>query len=381
MGPINSHAEYIEEDWGRMTEDLHELSNALLARYKTKAEKDSSKSNQTAGSSSDIGEVRKAIARGDKRFKGIILATNKQFTNDLKKEETTLTTDNKKRLNELSQEILARYAQKAKKQVNKALKASAAAGAENKPKKQEKLKGMAIKRWAGAMLANRKMVQATNESEVVNELSTNLLNKYQNAARDDIGKKLIASTLHGVKGEKEKADKAFDKAVKRINNVRKAHNIMRIKGPNVNEETFEEAKARVLAKLRSRGMQQKMANVSADDTIKSHSPINDRGPKMKLKTEDTNQQAQESLIDYIRESMIKSSIIQDKLEAIRAAKNKGKPDWEIDNSKPAPKPGTPRKVVGPYGKSYDPSDDEKGMVQAHQAAQPKRGRGRPRKYN
>ena len=52
---------------------LNELSNELLDRYKTAAGRDASQA-----------DARGDYKRGNKRFKGIVKATNKQFANDLK---------------------------------------------------------------------------------------------------------------------------------------------------------------------------------------------------------------------------------------------------------------------------------------------------------
>jgi len=55
---------------------LSELSNAVLARYKSKA-------GEQASAADKAGDFKK----GNKRFSGIIKATNKQFDNDMRKEE------------------------------------------------------------------------------------------------------------------------------------------------------------------------------------------------------------------------------------------------------------------------------------------------------
>ena len=59
-------------------EQLDELSNELLGRYKKAAGEDASAADKA-------GDYKK----GDKRFSGIVKATKKQFDNDMKKEETT----------------------------------------------------------------------------------------------------------------------------------------------------------------------------------------------------------------------------------------------------------------------------------------------------
>jgi len=53
---------------------LNELSTDKLAKYKTAASADATKSDQEGD-----------FKRGDKRFSGIVKATNKQFANDAKK--------------------------------------------------------------------------------------------------------------------------------------------------------------------------------------------------------------------------------------------------------------------------------------------------------
>jgi hypothetical protein len=72
MNP-NSYRQRFGEQ-GMAEGDLNELSTEKLAQYKTAAGADAKK----ADASGDY-------ARGDKRFKGINRATNKQFDNDLKK--------------------------------------------------------------------------------------------------------------------------------------------------------------------------------------------------------------------------------------------------------------------------------------------------------
>ena len=59
-------------------EQIDELSNELLGRYKKAAGEDASAADKA-------GDYKK----GDKRFSGIVKATKKQFDNDMKKEETT----------------------------------------------------------------------------------------------------------------------------------------------------------------------------------------------------------------------------------------------------------------------------------------------------
>jgi hypothetical protein len=53
---------------------LQELSNDMLGRYKKAAGADASKADKEGN-----------VKRGDKRFSGIVKATNKQFANDAKK--------------------------------------------------------------------------------------------------------------------------------------------------------------------------------------------------------------------------------------------------------------------------------------------------------
>lgn len=69
-------------------ETLSELSNDLLDRYKKKA-----------GEAASAADKKGDYATGNKRFKGIIKATNKQFDNDMKKEETQLQELSKDKLN------------------------------------------------------------------------------------------------------------------------------------------------------------------------------------------------------------------------------------------------------------------------------------------
>jgi hypothetical protein len=53
---------------------LQELSNDMLGKYKKAASADASKADKEGN-----------VKRGDKRFSGIVKATNKQFANDAKK--------------------------------------------------------------------------------------------------------------------------------------------------------------------------------------------------------------------------------------------------------------------------------------------------------
>lgn len=63
-----------KDDWGNFTKKLQELSNDLLGNYKKAASADASKADKEGD-----------FKRGDKRFSGIVKATNKQFDNDMKK--------------------------------------------------------------------------------------------------------------------------------------------------------------------------------------------------------------------------------------------------------------------------------------------------------
>lgn len=67
--PNKDHARTVHED-----EPLNELSTELLGKYKKAAGADASKSDKEGN-----------VARGNKRFSGIVKATNKQFDNDKKK--------------------------------------------------------------------------------------------------------------------------------------------------------------------------------------------------------------------------------------------------------------------------------------------------------
>lgn len=75
-----------DEDNEMFEDRVDELSTELLAKYKTAAGKDYSEANKKAWdpNSSDE-ESGTAMKRGNKRFSGIVKATNKQFDNDKKK--------------------------------------------------------------------------------------------------------------------------------------------------------------------------------------------------------------------------------------------------------------------------------------------------------
>lgn len=74
---------------------VDELSNALLSRYKTKA-------GEQASAADKAGDYKK----GNKRFSGIIKATNKQFKNDLKEEEAfELTPEEEKLIEDIVNEF------------------------------------------------------------------------------------------------------------------------------------------------------------------------------------------------------------------------------------------------------------------------------------
>ena len=75
-----------DEDNEMFEDRVDELSTELLAKYKTAAGKDHSKSTKTAWDpNSSREESDAATKRGNKRFSGIVKATNKQFDNDKKK--------------------------------------------------------------------------------------------------------------------------------------------------------------------------------------------------------------------------------------------------------------------------------------------------------
>jgi hypothetical protein len=75
--PYNVPVSHVASPRKELSEDeqLDELSNTLLSRYKAAAGSDASKADKS-------GDYNK----GDKRFKGIMTATKKQFNNDMKKE-------------------------------------------------------------------------------------------------------------------------------------------------------------------------------------------------------------------------------------------------------------------------------------------------------
>jgi hypothetical protein len=75
-------------------EPIEELSNELLGRYKKSA-------GEQASTADKVGDYEK----GNKRFKGIIKATNKQFDNDMKKEDV-------EQVDEISQDLAGRYLEK-----------------------------------------------------------------------------------------------------------------------------------------------------------------------------------------------------------------------------------------------------------------------------
>jgi len=73
-------------DYPMMEAELNELSNELLARYKTAAATDARKSDNKARD--DLKSGKKGdFERGNKRFRGINQATRKQFSNDRKKSQ------------------------------------------------------------------------------------------------------------------------------------------------------------------------------------------------------------------------------------------------------------------------------------------------------
>ena len=76
--PKASERREFEKPKTEEVEQIDELSNELLGRYKKAAGEDASKADKS-------GDYKK----GDKRFSGIVKATKKQFDNDMKKEETT----------------------------------------------------------------------------------------------------------------------------------------------------------------------------------------------------------------------------------------------------------------------------------------------------
>jgi hypothetical protein len=62
-----------KDDWGDFKKNLAELSSDMLGRYKKAAGADASKADKEGN-----------VEKGNKRFKGIVKATNKQFDNDMK---------------------------------------------------------------------------------------------------------------------------------------------------------------------------------------------------------------------------------------------------------------------------------------------------------
>jgi hypothetical protein len=73
--------DWYKKKYGHMKEEveqIEELSNDMLGRYKKAAGADASKADKAGD-----------YAKGNKRFSGIVKATKKQFDNDMKKEDTT----------------------------------------------------------------------------------------------------------------------------------------------------------------------------------------------------------------------------------------------------------------------------------------------------
>lgn len=79
---ISTVANYMMSEIDEEVDQIDELSNDMLGRYKTAAGADASKADKA-------GDYNK----GNKRFSGIMKATKKQFANDMKKEEVELEED------------------------------------------------------------------------------------------------------------------------------------------------------------------------------------------------------------------------------------------------------------------------------------------------
>lgn len=88
LADCNMVMEVNEED----RQELDEISNEVLSKYKTSAGKEASASNEKAwDTNTPRGEADAAMAHGNRRFAGIVKATKKQFTNDAnKKTEGTM---------------------------------------------------------------------------------------------------------------------------------------------------------------------------------------------------------------------------------------------------------------------------------------------------
>ena len=75
--PLGGRDEKSGRSYSEEVEQIDELSNDMLGRYKKAAGEDASKADKAGDH-----------AKGNKRFSGIVKATKKQFDNDMKKEET-----------------------------------------------------------------------------------------------------------------------------------------------------------------------------------------------------------------------------------------------------------------------------------------------------
>lgn len=88
--------------------ELNEISNEILTKYKTAASKETSAANKAAADAESAADARPHIDKANKRYSGIIKATNKQFSNDKKQttkggvkednEESNFTADDIKKL-------------------------------------------------------------------------------------------------------------------------------------------------------------------------------------------------------------------------------------------------------------------------------------------
>jgi hypothetical protein len=109
-------------------EQIDELTSELLGRYKQKASAQASENDKTAFSGTVSNKrASELLNKSNKRYKGIIKATGKQFDNDMKKH----TNEEVEQIDEVSKQTLSSYMSSAKKGQKKAM-SNILAGSQNK---------------------------------------------------------------------------------------------------------------------------------------------------------------------------------------------------------------------------------------------------------
>lgn len=172
---------------------LSELSTELLARYKSGAGKQASAADKAAIEAKTRAERQKKTALANKRFKGIMKATTKQFANDAKKHQGVQ--EEVEQIDELSKATVKSYADKRSAQVF---------DAPPYPFKKKPMSARVAKNTGDGMMRALKRMKKTNEEvELEEEVKTThadpLVTVHKGNSLHTHANLSVANSIHGTK--------------------------------------------------------------------------------------------------------------------------------------------------------------------------------------